>query len=368
MQTVYQERRQKLISALSLKGVSCAIITDTSDIIYFTGISYHPMERLLALVLDIVWEKAVLVVPSPEKGKQPHAMGLEEIAYLDNQDSMEVLATLVNKVGFIGIQKSSLSLLRAEQLAQKTKKPISLFVDISFQILHFRMYKDLVEVENLRKACAITCQVLNEWKNYVKPGINERELRLQLDFLNAKYGANESCPGILIASGIHSSAAHSLGYGRNVEKDEPLFIDCGVRWNYYYCDITRTFFTGRPNSLLENVYRIVHEAQLAALDTVKPGVPLKEIDAAARNIIIKAGFGAYFTHRTGHGLGIDVHELPDVGQDSVMVAQEGMVFTIEPGIYLPEIGGVRIEDDVLVTESGKEILTTYPKSIEDMIL
>ena len=368
MQDVFSERRRRLVEELSFQGISCAIITNVSDIIFFTGISYQPMERLLALVLDVVWNRAVLVIPAFEKGKQENVQGVEELDYMDSQDSIALLATTINNVGRIGIQKFNLSLLRAEQLAAQTRKPLSLFRDISQEISKLRLHKDAYEIANLRKVCQITCDVLEQWKNYVKPGINERELRLHLDHLTEQHGANESCPGILIASGIHSSSAHGLGYGRDVKANEPIFIDCGARWNYYYCDITRTFFTGKPTALMENVYQVVQEAQAAALEIAKPGRMLKEIDEAARRVIVKAGFGAYFTHRTGHGLGLDVHELPSVAPGSTVIAEEGMVFTIEPGIYLPEVGGVRIEDDVLVTAEGIEVLTQFPKDLASMIL
>jgi len=198
--------------------------------------------------------------------------------------------------------------------------------------------------------------------------MTERQLRRSLDDISLEEGVTEACPGILIASGVNSSLAHGLDTPRTVEMGDPIFIDCGARWEGYYCDITRTFFVGEPEAEAKKVYEIVLQAQLAAITAVRPGAPLSAVDDAARAVIEAAGYGQYFTHRTGHGLGLAVHEAPSVGPGTEQLMEPGMVITVEPGIYLPGRWGVRIEDDVLVTEDGCRILTNYPKSFEDMII
>lgn len=355
------------MDSLHSKGIEAVVITGPDDLLYFTGVKYQAMERLVGLAMDFSTGQAALVLPTFEMGRLPEP-GLVEAGYADGEDAIAVLARQLKKASRIGLQKPSVSLGWAERLAECCGVPLATFVDITREAAQLRLLKDATELAHLRQACKVTDQVLGLWKHSVRPGVNERALRLRLDSLFAEKGVDETCPGTIIASGIHTAHAHGLGFGRDLCACEPIFIDCGARWQSYYCDITRTFFTGRPGPEMERVYQVVLEAQMAAVLAVRPGRPLREIDAAARDIIRQAGYEAYFTHRTGHGVGLSVHELPQVEADSEDLALPGMVFTVEPGVYLPGLGGVRIEDEVLVTEHGVESLTQYPKGFEDMVL
>jgi Xaa-Pro dipeptidase len=153
-----------------------------------------------------------------------------------------------------------------------------------------------------------------------------------------------------------------------VERDQLLLIDFGAKYQHYPADITRTFCTGQPTAEMQKIYDLVLAANRRAVEKIKPGVTCGEIDAAARQVITAGGYGDYFTHRTGHGLGLETHELPQIAGGVNTPLQAGMVFTVEPGIYLPHLGGVRIEDNLLVTANGYEELTTYPREFRLEIL
>ncbi|MEG1501593.1 MAG: M24 family metallopeptidase, partial [Clostridiales bacterium] len=171
-----------------------------------------------------------------------------------------------------------------------------------------------------------------------------------------------------VSSGLKTAKAHGVPGDHILEKGQQILIDFGVNFQYYKSDITRTFFASHPCSQLEEMYKVVLEAQLTAIEKAAPGIPISQIDLAARNVIAKAGYGEYFNHRTGHGLGLDIHETPNIYDINEDILQEGMVFTVEPGIYLPQMGGVRVEDDVLITASGHHIFTDFPKEFSQIIL
>ncbi len=167
----------------------------------------------------------------------------------------------------------------------------------------------------------------------------------------------------MVLSGPKTASPHGNPGNRKIKKGDFVLFDLGVVYQGYCSDITRTVAFGEPTDAQREIYETVRKAEQAAVDSVRPGVKAMEIDKAARNVIEQAGYGSYFTHRVGHGLGISVHEYPSVTGTNELVLEEGMVFTIEPGIYHPGITGVRIEDDVVVTADGVEVLTKFPKEL-----
>ncbi|MBI3128840.1 MAG: aminopeptidase P family protein [Candidatus Tectomicrobia bacterium] len=220
-----------------------------------------------------------------------------------------------------------------------------------------RLEKEAPEVSLLRKGAGINGGALAEALAAIRPGVREREIALALETAMRNLGASGPSFGTIVASGPRSALPHGVASDRKVRRGDMITIDFGAVVEGYHADTTRVACLGRPSRKGEKIYNIVLEAQMAAVGAVAPGVSAAEVDAVARKIIQKAGYGEAFGHGTGHGVGLDIHEGPRVAPGSRDILKPGMVVTIEPGIYLPGWGGVRIEDMVLVTGKGREVLT-----------
>ena len=228
-------------------------------------------------------------------------------------------------------------------------------------IEQIRMIKDKVEIIKIRKAAQITTESLKDVFEIIEPGVRELDIASELAYTMRKKGAQKESFDIIVVSGERSSLVHGKPSEKKIVEGELIIIDVGANYHNYNSDITRTIIIGKENEKQKEIFSIVSEAQKKALEFLKPGVKCKEVDSVARDIIVKKGYGEYFGHGLGHGVGLDIHELPRVSFSDDTVLLPGMVVTIEPGIYLPEVGGVRVEDSVLITESGYEILTWFPK-------
>jgi Xaa-Pro dipeptidase len=195
--------------------------------------------------------------------------------------------------------------------------------------------------------------------------MTEKEIAKALNDLQFSYGGEELAFDTLIQTGPNSSNPHGHATDRALDFDEFLLIDFGCKVSGYYSDITRTFVLGDPTPEMQRIYDTVKAANEAAIAAAGPGVPAGQVDRAARKVIEDAGYGQYFTHRTGHGLGMDgQRSMPQIAANITYPLEPGMTFTIEPGIYLPGVGGVRIEDNVVITETGLEVMTHFPKSLQ----
>ena len=219
------------------------------------------------------------------------------------------------------------------------------------------------EIEIMRKAQNIADKGFEHILKFIKPGMTEREIGLELEFYMRKLGATGLSFPSIVASGVRSSLPHGMATEKVVENGDFLTLDFGVVYDGYCSDMTRTIVIGEPNEKMKEIYNVVLKAQEAALKAVKPGISCYDLDKIARDIITEAGYGEYFGHGLGHGVGRVVHELPMVNFRSKEILKPGMVITDEPGIYIPNFGGVRIEDIILVTEDGYEVFSKSPKEL-----
>ncbi len=256
----------------------------------------------------------------------------------------------------IGVEKEYMTL--SEREALDTLFPDAEIVLISGAAL--RIIKDEEEIALMRKAGNIAMTALKELSKDIVPGVTELELDRKLEFLLRKHGAEKGSFDAIVVSGANGSLPHGKPSSKELKDGELLTIDFGAIWKGYCSDITRTFHVGTvtDEKLLE-IEAVLTEAQKRGKEAVKPGVTTVEIDKICRDYITEKGYGEFFVHSTGHGLGIDVHELPNVTSNVKFstILEAGMVITVEPGIYIPNFGGIRIEDDVLVTSDGYEILS-----------
>jgi Xaa-Pro aminopeptidase len=227
-------------------------------------------------------------------------------------------------------------------------------------ITPFRGVKDGGEVDRLRTAIRVAEQAFEKVRGWLRPGLTEREIAAQLAYEMQKLGAQgETFPSI-VAVGPNSSLPHYEPGDRPLTENEILLVDWGARVNWYGSDLTRVLWLGSIAPELRKVFDIVREAHDRATEAVRPGIKAHDVDRVAREVIRKAGYGERFNHALGHGLGLVAHEIPRVGKGTKTKLEPGMVITIEPGIYLPGLGGVRLEDDVLVTDTGYEVLSALP--------
>lgn len=249
---------------------------------------------------------------------------------------------------------------------QKHLSPIKL-LSMDGLVEKIRSVKTKEEIDSLRKAAALTDLGWNYIKEQICPGKQEKELALNLEFYMRNQGADHISFPIIAASGLRSALPHGIASDKIIEMGDFLTMDFGCRVNRYCSDMTRSLMVGKATDLQKRVYQTVLEAQQRALEAVKPGITGAELDHIAREIIENAGYGDAFGHGLGHGVGLEVHEQPLINYKGTDPIQAGMVITIEPGIYLPDLGGVRIEDLVLVTKDGYEVLSNASKELEVLI-
>ena len=226
-----------------------------------------------------------------------------------------------------------------------------------------RIVKSQVEIKYLEKGAEVVDKGVWKAVESIEENVSEKYIAYVSECYMKEIGADKVYDDLIVASGKHSALPHWRASDKKILKNEAITIDYVASYNGYHGDETRTIFLGNPNEELKKIYEIVLSAQEEAIDNVREGIPAKVVDHIARNIIEKAGYGKYFIHSTGHGLGLEVHEKPTISTRDETILEKNMVITVEPGIYIPDLGGVRIEDDILVTSDGHKLLTRNSKEL-----
>lgn len=242
--------------------------------------------------------------------------------------------------------------------------PKARFVDSSAAILRARMIKDASEIEKIRSACKISSRVAREIPGWLRTGVSEAEVAAEINYHSQKYGGQGPSFDTISAFGPNAAEPHYTALTSKLRPNRFTLFDYGTRYQRYCSDITRTFFYGRPRPKDRRMYKVVADAQEAAFDVIRAGVKGKEAHLAAEQVIDATEFKGRFIHGLGHGLGLAVHDGGGLSGASELVLEEGMVMTVEPGVYLPGYGGVRIEDDVLITKKGFRFLTDAPREFQ----
>lgn len=232
---------------------------------------------------------------------------------------------------------------------------------LSNEIAALRAIKDEKEIAHIRKAANISFEALVAVRDLIKPGVREMDIAIELDFQMRRRGAEQVSFPTIVASGANSAQPHAQPGSRTIENGDMVIIDCGAVHCGYHSDETCTFAVGYRDKMQEEAYSLVKTAHDRALEAVKAGIPCAEIDRIARGCIEAGKFGEYFTHGTGHGVGLDIHEAPRIASNSEIILEAGMVLTVEPAVYIPDLWGVRIEDMILVKEGECEVLTKVSK-------
>jgi len=264
-----------------------------------------------------------------------------------------------DKVKKLGIEHQYLSIARYNEIKKAGNIEI---VYAGGMVEELRMFKERSEIENIRKACELTTFVFFRILNMLRPGMTEKEVARRIEGFIRENGG-EIAFETIVASGLRSGYPHGTASDKSLCSGDAVIIDFGVRYKGYHSDFTRTIFVGKPGPLERKIYNLIRCAQEKAIEKIKDGIFCSAVDLAARSYIIKKGYGKNFGHSLGHGVGKEVHELPGLSRKSKVAMKAGMVVAVEPGIYIPGGFGVRIEDTVLVTDEGAEILTDAPRNI-----
>lgn len=275
-----------------------------------------------------------------------------------------ILSLLLDlKLKAVGFESPSLPFSLYQSLSEKLAQQATL-LPLEKELKNMRAVKDAKELVLIRRAGGIASDAFLHITEKIQEGVPEREIALEMEFFMKQNEADALAFDIIVASGKRSALPHGKAGPKGIEKGDLILVDYGAVYQGYHSDETCTVVLGNPSSEQRKIYQIVKDAHDKAVDLVRPGIPIQEVDRAARDHIRQSGYGDYFGHGLGHGVGLAVHEDPAVNSENQDLIQEGMVFTIEPGIYLPDWGGVRIEDMVLVTSEGAEVLTHLPKDLK----
>jgi Xaa-Pro dipeptidase len=350
---VFRERQARLRAQARAHGLDALFVTPSTNLAYSANLDIGRSERLTALLL-LVDGPAVLVTPSFEEANHRREAVIDEVhAWTEDQDPMPLAAKVLAGRKRIGVEGST-AYSTVARLSQATGERLEEAASV-FDAL--RTVKTLEEQAFIRDAARRTNQAIDATHRRIRSGMTEREVGRLLEEEFARLGVNG---GGLVQFGSDAAFPHGAPAERRLAKGDAVLIDCGCRVRGYTSDITRTVAFGQPSDELRKVYRTVERAQLVGIEALKPGTTGEDVDRAARKVIEDAGYGQYFTHRLGHGLGMDGHEPPYLVRGNQTPIVVGNVFTVEPGIYLPGKFGVRIEDDYAVGPSGPLSLSVRP--------
>ena len=345
--------------------VEVAYVSNPSSIAYLTGFESDPHERVLALFIH-AHKAPFLFTPAMEVPEAKKAFSEDVIGYLDTQNPWQIILNeLKSRFGQfkkMALEKNQLSVERFEILKDGLST-VDFSADITPILQQIQLVKTPEEIQTLLEAGHWADVAFEIGFKALKEKVTEQEIVAEIEYQLKKQGVSKMSFDTLILFGDNAANPHGNPGSLQLRNHDFALFDLGVVWKGYCSDATRTVSFKEPTAKQREVYNVVLQAQLAAQNAVKPGITAQELDAIARNVITDAGYGEYFTHRLGHGIGTTVHEFPSIVEGNSMVLKEGMCFSIEPGIYIPNEVGVRIEDCVYVTKDGCQSFTQTPKEL-----
>ncbi len=346
-------RIEKLREFMEEKELDGILITQKPNLYYFTGSS-----PVLGGYLVVTPDEATFIVPELEYEEAKETSKVPVEKFKTGKELYERLSSFkLRKLGIEG--GTSFSTIQT----LKEKASVEDFTAVDDVIRELRIIKTPEELEIIEEACKIADQAMLVALEEIGEGKREREIAAKMEYVMKMNGAEKPAFDTIIASGWRSALPHGVASDRRIEHGDLVVIDEGALYRYYHSDITRTVVVGAPSEKQKEIYEIVLEAQKKGVEAARPGITAKELDTTVRNVIAEYGYGDYFIHSTGHGVGLEIHEWPRVSQQDETVLKPGMVITIEPGIYLPKFGGVRIEDTVVITENGAKRLTKTEREL-----
>lgn len=362
----HADRIRRLSELMRSAEVGAVALIPGANLRYLTGLSFHLMERPV-IGLFTLDAPPRLVLPELERAKAEAApVELELFSYGESEGASQTAL----QAGLAGLELAEIAVeplrMRYYELTLlQDSSPATAIVAADRALNTLRLTKSQAEIAAIQRAAEIAEQALEAALPQIRVGMNEMELAAELSLQLLRAGSEPEAPfSPIVACGPNAALPHAVPSDRPLAPGETLILDWGARHDGYISDITRTFGVGPLEDELTAVHQIVVEANAAGRAAVRPGASCDEVDRAARAVIDQAGYGEYFVHRTGHGIGLEPHELPNVRAGEMTKLAPGMAFTIEPGIYLPGRGGVRVEDDLIVTNDGARSLTSLPRKLQ----
>ena len=364
-----KDRLDAFLEKAGQSGADIAAISAGPNLRYLFGLEVDPHERAFMTIVGEGFHPS-FVLPMLEMGnvgRVAAGFGAELHGYSDEEGPSFAVSRALRHVpaeaGRLTLGAEFLHMRLKEHELIKSSLGSFEVVDIDSILMEMRAVKDPEEIACLRRAAEIADIGIIAARAAIRPGVSEKQVVSEIERAMLEAGA-DSVPFNIVLSGPNAALPHGKPSDRKILEGELVICDIGACFRGYFGDITRTISAGRPSSEMEKVYEAVYRANEAGRKTARPGISGGELDAACRKVIEDAGYGELFIHRTGHGLGLEVHEEPYIVGGNTKPLLPGMAFTIEPGVYIPGVVGVRIEDDAVITESGVEILTRQPRELE----
>lgn len=357
MTDVHAERRKKVVRQLKRRGLDCLLVTHPANWYYLTGFAGE------SGVLALRGGRTTLITDGrfTTQAKE-EAPGIQ--LRLQNGALYTCVGEWLKQSGIrrVGFDSEQWTVAQLYAL-RKASGPKCKTKEAGGIVEPLRSRKDAQELAVMRKAAILAGQVMEGALKLLKPGVRESEVAAEIEYQMKKWGASGPSFETIVAFGKRSALPHARPTGKRLRKNELVVLDLGVILGHYCSDITRTVYVGRAPQRIREWYRAVEEANQAATAMVRAGTTCGEVDAAAREVLKKNGLETYFVHSTGHGLGLEVHETPRVARGQAIRLVPGNVITIEPGVYVEGIGGIRIEDDIAVGVHGREVLTRVRREL-----
>ncbi len=356
-------RREKLRKLLRKSGAEALLVTSVPNVTYLTGFT-GDSSYLLATQGDQTLISDGRYPTQIEEECPGLEMNIRRPGVLIHQQVVKVLRAA--GISRLAIEADSMTVATRAQIVEKL--PRLEIGATTGMVEHLRQIKDKEELALIRHAARIAEKSFAVIRAGLRKEQTEKQIGDALEHQFRLFGGDGAAFAPIVAVGPRAALPHAKLTDRRVGAGDMLLVDWGAQWQLYKSDLTRVLVTGKISTKLRRVYEVVLKAQARAIAAVRPGVPAAEVDAAGRSVIAKAGWGRRFNHGIGHGLGLETHELPRMSGKNTATLKPGMVVTVEPGVYIPGWGGVRIEDDILVTRDGHEVLTSLPKQFEEMVV
>jgi Xaa-Pro aminopeptidase len=359
----FDTRREKIRRAMRKLGVEALLVTDFTNVTYLTGFTGEDSYLLLREEGETLLTDGRFTTQLSEE-----CPGLDLLIRKPGVSIIQAAVRAIknSEISRLGIEADSMTVGVEDKISDKL--PNLAIMPTSGLVEKLRLIKDREEIELIRVAIRQAEKAFAVIRASLQPEMTEKQICDALEHQFRLFGAKDAAFPSVVALGARAALPHAIPGKERLGEENILLIDWGVCEGLYRSDLTRTLVAGRIPPKFARVYKTVLDAQRKAIDAVRPGAVCQDVDDAARSVIVKAGYGRRFTHGLGHGIGLQVHEAPRVAAKNQTVLKPGMIVTIEPGIYIPGWGGVRIEDDVLVTRHGHEVLTHVPKELDEMII
>ncbi len=357
------ERRTKLRRQLKQDSLDALLITNFINVTYLTGFTGDDSYLLVTPTGDVLLSDQRYTTQLEEE-----CPGLDLAIRAPGTKMLDFTAKALEraKVGRLGVEADSMTVSLRDALAAALPK--AELMSTSGWVEELRLIKDTDEINRTRRACDLARRCFEVVRAKLTPDMTEQHVSTELEYQARQFGAKRMSFESIVAVGPRAALPHARPTGRRIGESDFTLIDWGVNEGLYMSDLTRVLATAKISPKLRKLYGVVLKAQLAGIDAIRPGATCEAVDRAARTVIEEAGYGKQFGHGLGHGVGLEIHEAPRLAQGQTRELKPGMIVTVEPGVYIPGGGGIRIEDDVLVTRAGHEVLTSVPKELDECLI